>query len=97
MPGDAFYSSMAWRAARALCRRLAGNKCAVCGADCRKLHTGRVDHVIPRSKAPALALMQHNLRLLCVSCDAKRHREKGLGDKRVQAAEVGLDGWPVDE
>ncbi len=86
-----FYSSQAWRDARAECRRRAGNRCEQCGNPCHA--NGRVDHRVPISERPDLALVQSNLRLLCPTCDNRRHAEKGGG--RALLRGVDARGLPM--
>jgi 5-methylcytosine-specific restriction endonuclease McrA len=82
-----FYSSQAWRDARAECRRRAGNRCEWCGDPCRA--NGRVDHRIQIADRPELALVQSNLRLLCAACDNRRHApERGGGRALVRGADA---------
>jgi 5-methylcytosine-specific restriction endonuclease McrA len=89
---DPFYASTAWRAARlAACRR-AHWRCEWCGADCRAKGASRVDHRRPRLAAPALALEPTNLRLLCPTCDNRRHADKG-GARPLAGAD--RNGWPT--
>jgi 5-methylcytosine-specific restriction endonuclease McrA len=72
-----FYGSDKWKAARRECLRRARYRCALCGADLRGLGRSRVDHQRTLKESPELALVQSNLRALCVSCDNARHAEKG--------------------
>jgi 5-methylcytosine-specific restriction endonuclease McrA len=91
-PGDGFYDTREWKAARARCLAAAGWQCVTCGADLRGLGNSRVDHIKSRKLFPDLALEPTNLRALCPPCDNKRHSEKGRnGQERVP---VGLDGFP---
>lgn len=62
---DAFYKSREWREVRYRALLLHGKKCMCCGATGR-LH---VDHVMPRSKYPALQLDINNLQVLCEDCN----------------------------
>lgn len=69
-PGDPFYSSMAWRAARSRVRARDGARCVVCNA----VDHLRVDHVVPLAYVraigrPDLAVDPRNLRTLCESCN----------------------------
>jgi 5-methylcytosine-specific restriction endonuclease McrA len=52
----------------------------------------RVDHIKPIKEFPQFALVLSNLRVLCASCDNKRHREKGGGAPRN---EVNANGYPA--
>ena len=62
---QAFIRSPAWRAARAECLARMGTTCSQCGSTERI----QVDHILPRSRFPALALDQGNLRPLCWVCN----------------------------
>lgn len=67
--GDGFYLSPEWRALRYLALKNCGAVCQCCGArasDGVQLH---VDHVLPRSRFPKLALSLENLQVLCVDCN----------------------------
>lgn len=64
-----FYSSRAWKLLRYQAFEKYGNRCQCCGArpeDGIALH---VDHVVPRSKKPELALDLNNLQILCEDCN----------------------------
>jgi 5-methylcytosine-specific restriction endonuclease McrA len=87
-----FYRSSAWLTLRSRALRLAGWRCAWCGADVRGRGCSRVDHIRPRRDAPELALDLRNLRVLCPSCDNRRHHEKG--GKQMTGAHA--DGTPRD-
>lgn len=66
---DSFYRSTAWRQLRYLALKNTDGSCQCCGArasDGVQLH---VDHVIPRYKAPHLALSLDNLQVLCGDCN----------------------------
>jgi 5-methylcytosine-specific restriction endonuclease McrA len=95
-----FYRSPQWRTARRLALRRDGYRCTQCGASVRKLGTSRVDHIQPVRTHPHLALILDNLRVLCASCDNRRHSDKwrGTHDHRAKQLNVtlgcGLDGWP---
>lgn len=90
------YNDKRWYAARARALRRSGWKCQHCKADVRKKHAARVDHIIKVSDDVSKAFDDDNLRVLCTSCDAARHREKGGGGKASERPEIGLDGWPVE-
>lgn len=83
---DRFYTSTAWKKLRkeALERDLC---CVICGASGSYL---TADHIIPRSAEPDLELELSNIRILCKSCDNKRHSEKAA---KSQKQTVGLDGY----
>lgn len=91
--GDPFYSSAPWRALRRRALVLAGFRCMWCGADVRPRGQSRVDHIRPRREAPHLALVLANLRVLCPTCDNRRHAEKGQGNRALLAVDV--DGRPT--
>ena len=87
-----FYSSMAWRELRFRCLQRDRFCCTVCKASVRGSGKSRVDHIESRHKRPDLALVLSNVRTLCVSCDAKRHSEKG--GHHAERIAVGVDGLP---
>jgi 5-methylcytosine-specific restriction endonuclease McrA len=89
---DPFYGTPAWKALRTKACRLAGWRCQWCGANLRGRGLARVDHVRTRASAPALALVLQNLRVLCATCDNRRHHEKG----GRPAQRFGADGQPLD-
>lgn len=69
-PGDPFYSSMEWRAARVRIRARDSGRCVVCNAT----ESLRVDHIVPLAYVraigrPDLATDPRNLRTLCESCN----------------------------
>lgn len=64
-----FYFTKEWRTVRYMALRDGNGWCHLCGRtalDGIKLH---VDHVIPISKAPRLALVLDNLQVLCEDCN----------------------------
>ena len=61
-----------------------GYVCYYCGAEDKQM---TVDHIIPVSKAPDLAIEESNMRTCCVSCNSK----KGSRNERVF-----LDGMRTD-
>lgn len=91
---DPFYSSSAWRELRKRALIRSAHLCEWCGADVRAFKASRVDHIQPRRERPDLALVLSNLRVLCASCDNRRHAEKGQGVGRELRA-VGADGRPT--
>jgi len=93
MTPDPFYSSQAWRTLRARALKLSRGKCTWCGADVRGWGKSRVDHIRPRRQAPQLALVLGNLRVLCASCDNRRHAEKGGHEAEIRR--TGADGLPL--
>lgn len=65
----AFYESREWQALRYQALRANDGRCELCGAgkhDGVRLH---VDHIMPRSKFPALELEMTNLQILCEPCN----------------------------
>jgi 5-methylcytosine-specific restriction protein A len=91
---DPFYCSAAWRKLRARALALSHGRCAWCGADVLAKGQSRVDHIRPRRAAPHLALVLANLRVLCPTCDNRRHAEKGQGERRALLP-VDADGRPT--
>jgi hypothetical protein len=89
-----FYTSKEWYRVRTLALIRDGYRCVVCGTSVREKGASRVDHIVDRKVAPALALDLGNLRVLCASCDNKRHSEKGTGIPKI---EIGLNGYPIGE
>lgn len=91
------YKSKSWQKLRLTILRRDGYRCTSCGCECygKKRNSGRpvVDHIIPVKQRPDLAMVESNLRVLCGSCDNKRHREKGMVIKQDNVS-VGLDGMP---
>lgn len=73
----------------------AGYKCAKCGILTTELEA---DHVIPLCKGGKDD--ESNLKALCIPCHAeksKRERMEGFREKVAPRAQIGIDGWPVDE
>jgi len=68
---DPFYGSTLWKQLRERVRRRDHGICARCGAP----NSWRVDHIKPRAEGGVD--LEWNLRLLCATCDNKRHAEKG--------------------
>ena len=93
MPNEPFYSSMQWIALRSKVRSKwlrDGRPCGMCGKALVKSDKVLVDHITPRSKAPHLALDEHNLQLLHWSChNTKTHRHE-----RLNMTKIGLNGMP---
>ena len=72
-----FYSSKAWREMRQMIKLRDKYRCTICGIGLRERGSSQVDHIIPRSKAPALALDPNNLRTLCRPCHIKYDQARG--------------------
>jgi len=62
--GDNFYSSPEWSALKKKAYKRYGRKCAATGLTEKDGITLSVDHVLPRSKAPHLALKLSNVQVL---------------------------------
>lgn len=92
---DPFYDSPAWRKLRAVVLKRDKWICQHCGVSCLGKKKGEprphVDHAIPRSKRPDLAMEVSNLRVLCVSCHSKHTRAEEMDRPRI-----GVDGFPVE-
>lgn len=69
-PESDFYKSAAWRQIRYLALRNTDGRCGCCGASAADGVRIHVDHVIPRSQRPDLALCLDNLQVLCEDCNA---------------------------
>lgn len=67
---DSFYKSREWRSLRYQVLREQSACCACCGRSPR-IHgiVIHVDHILPRSKFPHLALDKSNLQVLCDDCN----------------------------
>lgn len=65
-----FYSSTEWQQVRKQVIQRDGNVCYECGKIIQYDIT--VDHILPRSKYPDLALDVNNLRVLCRRCNSKK-------------------------
>lgn len=78
-PTHNFYSSQAWLSLRIQILTTRPQVCAICGRS-REEHgiAVEVDHILPRSKYPELALEPNNLQILCYDCN------RGKRDKIVQ-------------
>jgi hypothetical protein len=66
---ERFYRSAEWLSVRDEVFRRDGKVCAVCGAT----HQLNIDHILPRSRFPDLALNPKNLRVLCWPCNKKKN------------------------
>ena len=69
---EEFYASAEWKVLRKAVIRKQGRTCKMCGK--RRLTDAdlAVDHVLPRSKYPELALERENLQVLCKSCNSSK-------------------------
>lgn len=70
IPGAGFYRSVQWRAVRYKVLTKSAGVCEACRRSSKDhgvaLH---VDHILPRSQYPALALDESNLQVLCDDCN----------------------------
>lgn len=66
---DPFYDSREWLALRYEALRAATGRCGCCGERPTAENPLHVDHIKPRSKHPALALVLGNLQVLCKRCN----------------------------
>jgi 5-methylcytosine-specific restriction endonuclease McrA len=69
---QAFYSSPEWSKLRDNVITKRGTRCAQCGRQIRRKTDVTVDHILPRSKHPELALEETNLQVLCRSCNSTK-------------------------
>jgi 5-methylcytosine-specific restriction endonuclease McrA len=69
---QAFYSSPEWSKLRDNVITKRGTRCAQCGREIRRKTDVTVDHILPRSKHPQLALEETNLQVLCRSCNSAK-------------------------
>ena|SRR6266702_269498 len=74
---DRFYRSKAWRRTRAHVLAKFGARCCVCGCTSHETRID-VDHIVPRSTAPHLALCASNLQPLCEACHESKTYRDGL-------------------
>ena len=83
-----FYNTPQWIAIRKFVRKRDKGICQRCGLQGR-----HVDHIIPRRKAPHLALDPGNLQLLCVNChNSVKQLEESRG-REVPGADA--SGMPL--
>jgi 5-methylcytosine-specific restriction endonuclease McrA len=92
MPFD--YGSVEWKKARARALKRANYACEQCRADVRGRGRSRVDHRRTVKERPDLALEPTNLRVLCPTCDNRRHAEKGGADPMRGCDAQGLPTSP---
>ena len=67
--GSEFYLTREWRELRWKVLVASDGKCNMCGRGKRQGIILIVDHMLPRSKFPALELTQGNLQVLCEDCN----------------------------
>jgi 5-methylcytosine-specific restriction endonuclease McrA len=96
---DPFYNSLEWKRVRAFVLRRDSYTCAWCKKLCLgKSKNGEspvVDHVRPRREFPHLALNPLNMRVLCRTCDNRRHIDK-MHPHVLGITPVGPDGFPIN-
>lgn len=71
-----FYSSAEWVALRALVINIYGKECMCCGRGSLCGNELHVDHIVPRSVKPELALDIKNLQILCLSCNSSKSNKR---------------------
>lgn len=64
-----FYDSREWLEVRYGALKSASGRCTCCGTRPSQANPLHVDHIKPRSKFPALALVPSNLQVLCKRCN----------------------------
>jgi len=69
IPARGFYRSREWQIARYEALKDAAGQCMLCGATAGEGAVLHVDHVLPRSLFPHLALKPENLQVLCALCN----------------------------
>ena len=69
---ELFYSSPEWRTLRQQVIEEDGTTCAECGVRINSSKDLTVDHIVPRSLYPELALKRDNLQVLCRSCNSSK-------------------------
>lgn len=88
------YGSVRWKKLRRRVLVESGFRCSECYASVSGKGQSRVDHIVPVKVDPSKAWDISNLRVLCVSCDNKRHSEKGYGVNE-HYTEIQPNGEPV--
>jgi hypothetical protein len=68
----AFYASAEWNIVRKVVLAEASGECQVCGKFIPRKVDLTVDHILPRSKYPHLALERSNMQVLCRSCNSRK-------------------------
>lgn len=63
-----FYLTPEWKALRRQALTRDGNVCVACGSTERL----QVDHLLPRSRYPHLALDLDNVQVLCIHCNSSK-------------------------
>lgn len=80
-----FYSSAAWKALRYRAFSKHGNKCQCCGRSPLDGAVMHVDHILPKSTHPHLALNLENLQILCDMCNIGKSNQS-TDDWRISEA-----------
>lgn len=65
---ERFEASPQWKSMRRLILERDGKKCV----KCESVKQPTVDHILPKSKVPSLALDEINLRVLCWDCNKSK-------------------------
>jgi hypothetical protein len=73
-----FEKSNEWRFMRAMVLDKFGRECMCCGS----LSKIQVDHIVPKSLRPDLALEMSNLQVLCWDCNRRKWTNKSTKDYR---------------
>lgn len=68
----AFYASPEWKVLREEVVREQGRQCRDCGRTIASDADLTVDHILPRSRRPDLALVKANLQVLCRTCNSSK-------------------------
>jgi len=101
-PVERLLLSPAWRSLRLVALRRDGYRCVICGTSVAGKGMARVDHILPRSTHPHLALVLSNCRTLCTRCDNQSHGEKRLpphlrtGQRIERITGSNRSGLPID-
>jgi len=97
-----FYNRKRWHDVRQIVLLRDNWHCVICNTKVRGKREAVVDHKLPRSIRPDLALDLDNLRTLCVVCHNQSHAEKQGGNSTGERVErfrpkgCDLDGWPAE-
>lgn len=75
---ERFYASPEWNALRQQVVAEEGTRCKDCRREIKRQLDVTVDHVLPRSRHPELALTRSNLQVLCRGCNS------GKGDRLLE-------------
>lgn len=87
-----FYHTKEWIIIRRKCLIRDNFCCVWCGASVVGKGQSRVDHIKTAKDHPELRFVLANLRTLCVTCDANRHRDKA--PRTVERKPCDVDGYP---